>query len=124
MKDEESDSEVNQVRFSGAQCHTVVPKEPEVILDSGSTISLVKTKALLVDGVVTKCEYPIIMETNAGNKNVDEEGDVKDFGKSFFDETALTNILGMSDVVRKGHRVFIDTDIENSFVVTNKKTAK
>ena len=30
----------------------------------------------------------------------------------------------MSSMVKTGHRVFIDTDIENSFLVTNKKTAK
>ena len=42
----------------------------------------------------------------------------------FFDATSLTNILGMYDMFKRGHRVFIDTDIENSFLVTNKKTAK
>ena len=69
----------------------MVPKEPEVILDSGSSISLVKSKALLVDEVVVKCTNPISMETNAGNNNSDKEGDVIDDGTSFFDESALTN---------------------------------
>ena len=81
------------MRFSGAQCHTVVPKDPEIILDSGLTISLVKNKALLVDGVVVKCENQIIMATSAGDKDVDGEGGVIDYETSFFGETALTNIL-------------------------------
>ena len=46
----------------------MVPNEPEVLLDSGLTISLAKTKALLVYGVVTKYESPIIMEMNPGKR--------------------------------------------------------
>ena len=68
MKEEEYDGEEKQVRFSKAQCHTVVPKDPEVILDSGFSIFLVESKALLVDEVFVKGKNPIIMETNAGNK--------------------------------------------------------
>ena len=83
MKEEESNGEEKQVRFSGAQCHTVVPKDPEVILDSGSSISLVKSKALLVDEVVVNFKNPIIMETNAGNINFYEEGELIDYGTSF-----------------------------------------
>ena len=124
MKEEESDGEEKQVRFSGEQCHTVVPKDPEVILDSGSLISLVKGKALLVDEVVLNCKNPISMETNAGNKNVYEEGEVIDYGTSFFDESALTNIFGLSDMVKKGHKVFINNDIRNTFIVTNKKSGR
>ena len=124
MKEEESDGEEKQVRFSGAKCHTVVPKDPEVILYYRSSISLVKIKSLLVDGLVVKCENPKIMEINAGDQDVDEEGDVIDYGTSFFDETALTNIFGMSDMVKKGHKVYIDTDVENTFIVTNKKSGK
>ena len=100
----------------------MVPNNPEVILDSGSSISLVKDKVLFVDKVVVKCINSIIMETNAGNKNIDEQGEVIDYGTLFYDELALTNIFGISDMVRKGNRVFIDTDIDNSFLVTNKKS--
>ena len=53
------------------------------------------------------------METNAGNKNIDEQGKVINYGTSFYDESALTNIFGMFDMVRKGNRVFIDTYIDN-----------
>ena len=124
LKEEESDGEEKQVRFSGAQYHTVVPKNPELILDSGSSISLVKSKALLVDEVVVKCKNPIIMETNSRDKNVDEEGEVIDYGTSFFDESVLTNIFGLSDMVKKGHKVFINNDIGNTFIVTNKKSGR
>ena len=110
MTDEESDGEETKVLFSGAQCHTVVPNNPEVILDSGLSISLVKDKVLFVNKKTVKCKDPIIMETNAGNKKIDEQGKVVNYGTLFYDETALANIFGMSDMVRKGNRVFIYTD--------------
>ena len=113
-----SDGEEKQVKFSGEPCHTVVPKDLKVTLDFGSSISLVKSKAQLF----VKFENPIIMETNSGNKNVDEEGEVIDYGTSYFDDSALTHIFGMSDMVKKGHKVFINTNIENNFIVTNKKS--
>ena len=50
----------------------MVPKDPKVILHSGSSTSLVESKALLVDEVVVKCKNSIIMEINVGNKNADE----------------------------------------------------
>ena len=122
VKDEESDGEGKQLRFSGEKCHTVVTQDPEVILDSNLNISLVKSKSLLVDEVVWKCENQIIMETNAGDTDVYEEVDVIDYGTSFFDETALTNIFGTSNMVRKVHKVYIDTNVENTFIVTNEKS--
>ena len=106
------------------QCHTVVPNNPEVILDSGSSLSLVKDKVLFVDKVVVKCKNSIIIETNAGNKNIDEQGEVIDYRTSFYDESTLTNIFGMSNMVRKGNMVFIDTDIDNSFIFANKQSGR
>ena len=39
-------------------------------------------------------------------------------------ETALTNIVSVSDAVRKGFRVLFDSEKENCFYVIDKKTGK
>ena len=39
----------------------------------------------------------------------------------YFCLTALTNLYGVSDIVKKGNHVYIDTRQENCFVVTPKK---
>ena len=57
----------------------MVSQDPEAIVDSGSSIFLIKNKILLVNEVVQKCENPIMMETNAGDTNVYEGGDVIDY---------------------------------------------
>lgn len=45
--DEETRSEPEIRFFYGMQCHSIKKVEPEVILDSGSTISLAKDESLL-----------------------------------------------------------------------------
>ena len=72
-----------------------------------------------MNGVVVKCEKTIIMEIHSGDKDVDEDCDVIDYWTPFFDDTVLINIFIMSDMVKKGYKVFIKTDIKITFIVTN-----
>ena len=61
------------VAFSGAQVHTVVDKEePEMMLDSGSTVTLGKDKSLFTS--INDLERNTRMNTNGGSKNIDQEG--------------------------------------------------
>ena len=64
------------------------------------------------------------MSTNAGNKRLEREGKWKEWGKSFLDPLALTNIISISDAVRKGFRVLFDSKKENCFYVINPRDEK
>ena len=74
--------------WSGAQLHgqlckngigRVTDNDRSVILDSGSTISLFKSKDLVTEIRDTKDK--IQLETNGGTRIVDKEGQIKGFGK-------------------------------------------
>ena len=104
--------------FSGAQKVHSTKIEPEVIIDSGSSISLIKDKELLDE--IHECKFKIIMETNAGTKRITEEGTMPDYGTVYYDPEAMTNLFSISDMVRKGNHVYLDTKEANCFVVTGK----
>ena len=53
-------AKVKKPGFSGAQCHTVIEKDQEIIIASGSFISLVKDISLLNN--IIHCEKSIIMQ--------------------------------------------------------------
>ena len=56
--------------FYGMQCHSIKKVETEVILESGSTISLDKDESLLTN--IPKCEDSILLQTNVGTKDVNQ----------------------------------------------------
>ena len=56
------------------------------------------------------------MLTNAGTKGLDCEGDWKEWGQTYLDPTALTNIVSVSDAVKKGFRVLFDSEKANCFL--------
>ena len=109
-----------EVSFSHAQCHDEVidgEENQEEILDSGSTVSLMKDREKVVD--IQKRKVNVLMSTNAGSKVVDKEATRKGYGKVLFDPEAMTNLRSLSEVVKRGYRVQMDTDLENSFLVTS-----
>ena len=85
-----------------------------VILDSGSTISLFKSKHLVTDIRDTKDK--IQLETNGGTRIVDKEGQIKDFGKVYFNEDGIVNIFAVKDLIKR-HRVTYDSNNEDAFIV-------
>ena len=88
------------------------------ILDSGSTITLSKDKSAFVD--LEKVRDNVIMRTNIGSKPILEEGKWKNWGKSYHVPSAITNIVSMSDAIRKGYRIVMDSDRSNCFYVIDK----
>ena len=98
--------------------------ESDIILDYGSTISLFKDKTYLED--FQDANQNLVMETNAGSKLITQTGKVPGYGDVWYDAEAISNLFSVSDMVKKGHRVFLDTDIENTFVVRSRdgKTIK
>ena len=98
--------------------------EPEVIIDSGSTISLMKDEELLEE--IHECKKKIIMEKNYGTKRIKEEGTMPDYGMVYYDSESMTNIFSISDTVKKGNHMYIKTRETNFLIVTarNRKDAK
>ena len=43
------------------------------------------------------------------------------YGKVWYDDSAISNLFSVSDLVNRGHRVKIDTDIKNKFLVQTNK---
>ena len=64
------------------------------------------------------------MSTNNGDKDLCEEGDWKEWGNAYICESALMNIVSVSDAVKKGFRVHFDSDLENCFNVINKTNGR
>lgn len=108
------------VEFICAQLHHTikVDESKDFLIDIGSTISLVKDPELV--DKIQKCKNQRIMRTNDGKKRFVEEGDMKEFGEVYFDKEAMTNLVSLSNILSKGHRVYINTDLENFFMSTDK----
>ena len=64
---------------------------------------------------VRKVDRDVIMSTNAGQKGLERKGDWKEWGQTYLEPIALTNIVSISDTIKKGFRVLFDSDKENCF---------
>ncbi len=85
-----------------------------VILDSGSTISLFKSKNLVSN--IREAPNKIELDTNAGSRIVDQVGDIDGLGTVHFNENGIANIFALKDL-RKKYRVTYDSKKEDAFVV-------
>ena len=72
------------VAFSGFQVHHIRKKkvEPEIMIDSGSTIKFGKVKVLFKE--IHDLDEDVIMDTNGGQKNIDQEGEWTGYGQAYF----------------------------------------
>ncbi len=57
-----------------------------------------------------------MLATNAAVKQSNCEANVPGFGKVYYDEDAIANIFGFSDLKKK-HRITYDSDTEDAFLV-------
>ena len=62
------------------------------------------------------------MCSNGGNRKIAEEGNWPGVGQAYLDEKALTNIVSQSEAIKRGYRVTFDSEIENTFIVTDRAT--
>ena len=60
-----------------------------------------------------------MMDTNGGNKFLSKGGEWKGHGTAYYVPDAMMNIVLLSDAIEKGFQVFMDTDLDNAFYVTN-----
>jgi uncharacterized membrane protein YgcG len=68
-----------------------------VLLDSDSTVSIFNNAAMLVD--IHDVETPLVLESNGdGHQVTYQMGTIPDFGKVWFNENSIANILSLADV--------------------------
>jgi hypothetical protein len=86
-----------------------------VLLDSDSSVSIFNNAAMLVD--IHDVETPLVLESNGGGHQVTHQmGTIPDFGKVWFNENSIANILSLADV-RKARRVTMDSSDDTAFHV-------
>ena len=64
-------------------------------------------------------ECKVTMCSNGGNRNITQQGDWPGVGQAYLDGNALTNIVSLSEAVKRGDHVKFDSRVENCFTVTD-----
>jgi hypothetical protein len=86
-----------------------------VLLDSDSTVSIFNNAAMLVD--IHEVYTPLVLESNGGGHQLTHQmGTIPGFGKVWYNEDSIANILSLADV-RKAQRVTMDTSDDAAFHV-------
>jgi hypothetical protein len=85
-----------------------------ITLDNGLTLSLFSNPDLVENIRTTKTT--LALATNAGVKQSNQEAIVPGFGKVYFDEDAIANIFGFSNLKKK-HQITYDSEKEDAFLV-------
>jgi hypothetical protein len=85
-----------------------------ITLDNGSTLSLFSNPDLVQD--IRTSSKTLSLATNAGVKQSNREANVPGFGKVYYDEDAIANIFGFSDLKKK-HRITYDSNKKDEFLV-------
>ena len=85
-----------------------------ILLDSGSTLSIFGNPDL-VQGIKTS-KTMLEMATNGGTTMSNKVAQVPGFGQVWFNENAIANIFGLSDLKKK-YRVTYDSSKEDAFLV-------
>ena len=98
--------------FSGLQNESHM--EDTIILDSGSGIDLFCNADWLQD--IHLKDVPIIIGTNAGSLNIDQEGTLASYGKVPFSENAVTNIMSLALLSDK-YTITMNTAVDNAIYV-------
>jgi hypothetical protein len=85
-----------------------------ITLDNGSTLSLFSNPDLVQE--IRTSSKTLSLATNAGVKQSNREANVPGFGKVYYDEDAITNIFGFSDLKKKD-RITYDSNKEDAFLI-------
>ena len=102
--------------FMHVMAHAV-PRDDKrewIILDSGSSTDLF-CNAQYVNNIQQTSKVCKI-DTNGGGISTNIEADVHEYRSVWFESKAMTNIMGLGNVVEK-YRVTYDSDIEDAFHV-------
>jgi hypothetical protein len=85
-----------------------------ITLDNGSILILFSNPELVQD--IRNSSKTLSLATNAGVKQSNREANVPGFGKVYYNEEAIANIFGFSDLKKK-HRISYDSNRKDSFFV-------
>ena len=85
-----------------------------ILLDSGSKLSIFANPDLVQD--IKTSTTMLEMATNGGTTMSNKVAQVPGFGQVWYNEKAITNIFGLSDLKNK-HRVTYDSAKEDAFIV-------
>ena len=100
--------------FAQPKKSTKKKKNDDVLLDSGSTISIFKDEHL-VDNIRTT-KNKIMLYKNVGKKIIDKEAGIPGHGSVYYDESVITNLYALKDIISRG-RVQFDSVEEDAFNV-------
>ena len=89
--------------------------EDTILLDAGSTLQGTFMNSDLVSEIRT-ATVPVSMSTNAGQKTMTQEGEVRGIGAAWFDPNQIANVAGFSHL-RDKCRITCDSQVEDAFAV-------
>ena len=89
-------------------------KQGSIILDNGSTLSIFGSPDMVTD--IRESNVTLELSTNAGTREINKIANVPGFGTVWFDDEAIANIFGLSDLKMK-HRVTYDSEKGDKFIV-------
>jgi hypothetical protein len=84
-----------------------------ILLEKGSTLSLFGNPKVKN---IRESKTTLELATNARTKTTKQIADVPGFGTVWYDEGAIANIFGLSDLKKK-HRITFDSEKEDAFIV-------
>ena len=99
--------------FHDGQIDNTIMKN-NILLDSGSTLSIFGNPDLVQD--IKTSKTMLEMATNGGTTLSNKVAQVPGFGQVWYNEKAIANIFGLSDLKKK-HRVTYDSEKEDAFLV-------
>jgi hypothetical protein len=89
-------------------------KKDSSILDNGSTLSLFGNPKMVTN--IRESKTTLELAANAGTRTTKKIAKVLEYGMVWYDETAIANIFGLSELKKK-HRVTYDSEEEDAFIV-------
>ena len=99
--------------FNDGQIDNTIMKN-NILLDSGSTLSIFGNPDLVQD--IRTSSTMLEMATNGGTTLSNKVAQVPGFGQVWYNENAIANIFGLSDLKKK-YRVTYDSAKEDAFIV-------
>jgi hypothetical protein len=89
-------------------------KEDRILLDDRSMLSLLGNPEMVTN--IRESKTTLELATNAGTRTPKKIANVPGYGTVWYDETAIANIFGLSELKKK-HSVTYDSEKEDSFIV-------